>query len=103
MELRRLAKEIFIMFKNETDGANQNIQDIHKKQIYHFTFKDKGVSEESVGEAFQSLLLRNLIMPSVKQAEGFFQLTSIGKNTNPDDISEKTIDAHLLNQLRQNI
>ena len=102
-EIRRLAVEIFTMFKNRTDGANKDTDHIHPLSVYQFRFKETGFSKENIGEAFHYLRLRNLIMQSIEQPYGYHMLTAIGKRTNPEDISEKIVDAHLLNQLGQTI
>lgn len=98
-EIRRIAIEIFTMFKNRTDGANRDTDVIHPRSIHQFYFKEKGISLDKIAEAFQYLHLRNLIMQDPDQSDGYYMLTSVGKGINPDDISERVIDAHLLNQL----
>jgi uncharacterized protein (TIGR02391 family) len=102
-EIRKIAIGVFTMFKNRTDGTNRDIDDIHPKNIHHFYFEERGISFENVVEAFEYLRLRNLIMPSIEQPYGFYMLTSVGRRTNPEDISEKFVDAHLLNELSQSL
>ena len=101
LEIRKIAHEIFVMFRNRTDGANQNIDDIHIRSVHAFLFKDKGIPLEKVGEAFEYLRLRNLIMPSVDQDYGFYRLTSVGNRTDPEDIYDRIVDTYLLSQLGQ--
>ena len=103
MKVRRIAIEIFTMFKNRTDGANRDIDHIYPLNIHDFYFKEKGISLECVAEAFEYLRLRNLIMPSIGQPYGYHMLTSVGRSTNPEDISERIVDAHLLSELGKSL
>lgn len=103
VEIRRIAIDVFTMFKNRTDGANREIDDIHPRNVHHFYFKERGISLEKVAEAFEYLRLRNLIMPSIDQSYGFYTLTSVGSRTNPEDVSEHIVDAHLLMELSQSL
>jgi hypothetical protein len=98
-EVKEIARRVFIMFKGRTDGRNDNLDELAIGNVWGFNFKDK-VSVDKVGEAFQLLQLRNLIMPYSGTA-GYFRLTTAGKAIDPDDIFEKIVDQAFLHQLSE--
>jgi hypothetical protein len=98
-KIKDVAKQIFELFKKRTDGRNSNVDHMPLGNIWEFWFEKK-IPEETVAEAFQLLQLRNLVMPSTRSTStGVYQLTTYGKNMDPDDLFEKTVDAAFLSQL----
>jgi len=96
-KVKEIARQIFILFKKRTDGANVDIEELAIGNVRNFYFKNS-IPETDVAEAFQLLQLRNLIMPS-RNTPTYFQLTSLGKSLEPDDIFEKIVDRALISQL----
>jgi hypothetical protein len=62
-KVKEIARQIFILFKKRTDGANVDIEELAIGNVRNFYFKNS-IPETDVAEAFQLLQLRNLIMPS---------------------------------------
>jgi len=84
-EIIYLSERIFDLFKNRTDGANTNVDDIHWKAVSQWALASK-VSEVRVFEAFRRLEKLGLIMPSPGQPDGYYRLTSSGQTKHTEDL-----------------
>ena len=84
-ELIELSERIFDLFKNRTDGANRDVDDIHWRNVHAFALQKK-VAENEVVEAFRRLEKLDLIMPSPSQPDGYYRLTSSGQAKDVADL-----------------
>jgi hypothetical protein len=99
LTIKDIARQIFILFKKRTDGANSDVDEIAPGNVRNFFFENK-IPIGDVAEAFQLLQLRNLIMPSTN-TNSYYQLTTLGKSVDPDDIFEKIVDRAFVSQLSE--
>lgn len=99
MNIKDIAREVFVLFKKRTDGANADVREIAIGNVRSFHFQNK-VSIEDLAEAFQLLQLRNLIMPSTNTPT-YYMLTSLGNSCEPSDIFEKIVDRGFISQLSE--
>jgi hypothetical protein len=87
--IKEIAREVFGLFKRRTDGSNSDTDEFSARTVRQLYYQNK-IPLEDVFEGFQLLQLRNLIMPT--DTIGNFQLTSLGKSTNTDDLFENDVE-----------
>ncbi len=94
-EVKKAARLIFEKFKNnQTTGQTDS-------RPYLSGPRQFGQIEPDVAqEAFHVLQLRNLIMRALDYSDTY-QLTSLGRSTNVDDIFEKTVDRAFISKLSE--
>ena len=94
MEVKKAAREIFEKFKsNQSMRQQESTQTISPRSF-------EQILPDVAQEAFHILVLRNLIMRGLDYSDRY-QLTSLGRSTNVDDIFEKTVDRAFISRISE--
>lgn len=94
MEVKKAAREIFEKFKsNQSMRQQESTQTLSPRSFQQ-------IEHDVAQEAFHILVLRNLIMRGLDYSDRY-QLASLGRSANVDDIFEKTVDRAFISRISE--